>query len=49
MPMKRSGLSVTDARRVMEIEDVFEATIASGFRNEAQSFDENLALDILVL
>jgi cyclopropane-fatty-acyl-phospholipid synthase len=32
MPMKRSGRSVTEARRVMEIEDVLEASIASGFR-----------------
>src|SRR5919202_5928723 len=32
MPMKRSGRSVTAASRVIEIEDVLVATIASGFR-----------------
>ena len=32
MPMKRSGRSVVAARRVIEIEDVFDAIIASGFR-----------------
>ena len=33
MPMKRSGLAVTEASRVIEIDEVLEATIASGFRN----------------
>ena len=32
--MKRSGLAVTEARRVIEIDEVFEATMASGLRNE---------------
>ncbi len=31
MPMKRSGRSVEAARRVIEIEEVFDAMIASGF------------------
>ena len=34
MPMNRSGWAVTEARRVIEIEDVFDATIASGLRKE---------------
>ena len=34
MPMKRSGLAVTEARRVIEIDEVFEARMASGLRNE---------------
>ncbi len=34
MPMKRSGLAVSEASRVIEIEEVFEATIVSGFTNE---------------
>ncbi len=34
MPMKRSGLAVTDARRVIEIDEVLEARIASGLRKE---------------
>ena len=46
--MKRSGLAVTDARRVIEIEDVLDATIASGLRKE-RSDGEDLALDLLVL
>ena len=29
MPMKRSGRAVTDARRVIEMDDVFELMIAS--------------------
>jgi hypothetical protein len=36
MPMNRSGRSVTEASRVMEIEDVLDAMIASGF-NAGQS------------
>ena len=36
MPMNRSGRSVTEASRVIEIDDVLEATSAFGFR-EAQS------------
>ena len=31
MPMNRSGRSVAAARRVIEIDDVFVATMASGF------------------
>ena len=46
--MNRSGLDVTEARRVIEIEDVFEATMASGLRNE-RSAGEDLALDLFVL
>src|SRR5580704_3304023 len=32
MPMKRSGCSVTEASRVIEIDDVLELTIASALR-----------------
>ena len=32
MPMNRSGLAVTEARRVIDIEEVFEATMAFGLR-----------------
>ena len=48
MPMKRSGLAVTEARRVIEIEEVLEATMASGLRN-GRSAGKNLALDLFVL
>ncbi len=34
MPMKRSGRSVAEARRVMESEEVLVARIASGFSTE---------------
>ena len=33
MPMNRSGRAVTEARRVIEIDEVLELTIASGLRN----------------
>ncbi len=48
MPMKRSGRSVTEASRVIEIDEVLEAIIALGF-STGQSADEDLALDLLVL
>src|SRR6185436_8678437 len=34
MPMKRSGRSVEDASRVIEIDDVLLPTMASGFNEE---------------
>ena len=37
MPMKRSGRSVDDASRVIEIDDVLEAMIASGFSDAHRS------------
>ena len=36
-PMKRSGRSVAEARRVIEIEEVLVARIASGFRTGQSS------------
>ncbi len=33
MPMKRSGFTVTEASRVIEIDEVLEARIASAFMN----------------
>ena len=48
MPMKRSGWAVTEASRVIEIDEVLEATIVSGLRNGAQ-VGEDLALDVLAL
>jgi hypothetical protein len=48
MPMKRSGRSVVEARRVIEIDEVLEARIASGLRT-GQTDCEDLALDLLVL
>ena len=36
MPMKRSGRSVAAASRVIEIDEVLEATIASGFEMRHQ-------------
>src|SRR6516164_4630084 len=38
MPMKRSGRSVLAARRVIEIDEVLEATIASGLRTAQTSW-----------
>ena len=46
--MKRSGRSVAEARRVIEIDEVLEAMIASGF-SERTELGENLALDLLIL
>src|ERR1700730_16476718 len=43
MPIKRSGRSVIDASRVIEIDDVFVANIAIGF-NEGQSLENILRL-----
>ena len=48
MPMNRSGRSVTEASRVIEIEDVLEATSASRLQRGAER-REDLALDGLVL
>ena len=48
MPMKCSGRSVDDASRVIEIDEVLEATIASGFSDGAQ-IGEDLALDVFLL
>ena len=48
MPMKRSGRSVVEASRVIEIDEVLEATIASGFRIGAEIV-EDLALDLFLL
>ena len=48
MPMKRSGRSVAAASRVIEIEDVLVARIASGF-SDGQSVDVDLALDVFLL
>ena len=38
MPMKRSGRSVAEASRVIEIDEVLEATIASGFSTAQRSW-----------
>jgi hypothetical protein len=43
MPMKCSGRSVEEASRVIEIDDVFEARMASGF-SEAQISEKILRL-----
>ena len=48
MPMKRSGRSVEDASRVIEIDEVLVAMIASGFSDGAQ-IGEDLALDVFLL
>ena len=48
MPMKRSGRSVTEASRVMEIEEVLVARMALFFSLRTK-VDEDLALDRLVL
>ena len=48
MPMKRSGRSVTAARRVIEIEEVLVARIALLLEMRTK-VDEDLALDRLVL
>ena len=45
--MNRSGLDVTEARRVIEIEDVFEADDGVGLEKGAQP-SEDLALDLFV-
>ena len=47
MPMNFSGRSVEAARRVIEIDEVFEATIASGFSDRAEIV-EDLALDLFL-
>ena len=47
-PMNRSGRSVTEARRVMEIEDVLDARRAVGFQVLTDR-SENLLLDLFVL
>src|SRR5579872_6183044 len=39
MPMKRSGLSVVEASRVIDIEEVLEAISASGFRMAQRSWN----------
>ena len=46
MPMNRSGRSVEAARRVIEIDEVLVARIASGFSTGRAA--KNLALDALV-
>ena len=48
MPMKRSGRSVIAASRVIEIDEVLLAMIASGRRLRQQA-GEDLALELLVL
>ena len=48
MPMKFSGRSVDEASRVIEIDDVLVATMASGLSDGAQ-IREDLALDVLLL
>ena len=48
MPMNRSGRSVAEASRVIEIDEVLEATSASGFEDGAEIV-EDLALDLFVL
>ena len=48
MPMKRSGRSVCAASRVIEIDEVLVARIASGLRMRAE-LRKDLALDGLVL
>ncbi len=48
MPMKRSGRSVAAASRVIEIDEVLEARIASGFSDRAD-LGENLALELFFL
>ena len=47
MPMNRSGRSVDDASRVIEIEDVFVARIASYLSTRHRS-EKNLALDLFL-
>ena len=48
MPMKRSGRSVAAASRVIEIDEVLVASIASGF-SDGQSCVKILRLTVLVL
>ena len=48
MPMNRSGRSVEAASRVMEIDEVFVARIASGLQDLAD-VGEDLALDVFLL
>ncbi len=48
MPMKRSGRSVEAASRVIEIDEVLVARMASGFSAGAQ-VGEDLALDLFLL
>ena len=48
MPMNCSGRSVEAASRVIEIDDVLVARIASGFSRRTE-VDEDLALDVLLL
>ncbi len=47
MPMNRSGRSVTDASRVIEIDDVLVASMQS-LRKIGQRLDEDLALDLFI-
>ena len=48
MPMNCSGRSVAAASRVIEIDEVLVASIASGLQHRAERV-EDLALDVLVL
>ena len=48
MPMKRSGRSVEDASRVIEIDEVLVAMMVSGLSDRAE-VGENLALDLFLL
>ena len=48
MPMKCSGRSVDAASRVIEIDEVLVARIASGL-SDGQSVGEDLALDVFLL
>ena len=48
MPMKRSGRSVEDASRVIEIDEVLVARMASGLSDGAE-IGEDLALDVFLL